>query len=139
MHGLGNDFVVVDHDAVPAGAVLDELARRVCDRHRGVGADGLLVVGPREPDGAWRIAIRNADGSRASACGTGACAVVAAARVEGWFSHPNASASAAALEPGVGDDVTVRLPGGSLRLSLGDDSIVLRGLAEEVFRGEWIS
>ena len=72
MHGLGNDFVVVDRDALPPGVPLDALARRLCDRHRGVGADGLLLVGPREGDGAWRLEIVNADGSRASACGNGA-------------------------------------------------------------------
>ena len=72
MHGLGNDFVVVDRDAVPSAVRLEDLARRVCDRHRGIGADGLLVVGPRETDGARRLEIVNADGSRASACGNGA-------------------------------------------------------------------
>jgi len=72
LHGLGNDFVVVDGDSLPAGARLDDLARRVCDRHHGIGADGLLVVGRREAGGARRLEIRNADGSRASACGNGA-------------------------------------------------------------------
>ncbi len=71
MHGLGNDFVVVDRDALPSGAALDELSRRLCDRHRGVGADGVLVAGPRE-DGAWRVTILNADGSTSGACGNGA-------------------------------------------------------------------
>lgn len=71
MHGLGNDFVVVDQAALADGP-LDELARRVCERRRGIGADGLLVVGPEDPDGGWRLAIVNADGSRAAACGNGA-------------------------------------------------------------------
>ena len=72
MHGLGNDFVVVDRDALPRDVALADLARRACDRHRAIGADGLLVVGPRESDGAWRLGIANADGSPASACGNGA-------------------------------------------------------------------
>ena len=39
-HGLGNDFLVTFH---PAVADLAELARQVCDRRRGIGADGLIV------------------------------------------------------------------------------------------------
>ncbi len=243
MHGLGNDFVVVDHEAVPADADLRDLAIHMCARRTGIGADGLLIVGPRDADGAWRLAIVNADGSVATACGngarcvarylgrgehvlrtpaedvrvawdgavaavrlraprlgrrrlvalpegdtpvrlvdvgnphavvlglppddvdlalvaarvreavgdanvgvvaldakdrlwlrvdergvgetlacgTGACAAVAAARVEGW----------------VGDRVIVRLPGGELDVALDGDAIVLRGDAQESFRGEW--
>lgn len=72
MHALGNDFVVAEREALPSAPPLDELARRLCERHTGVGADGLLVLGPRESDDSWRVEIRNADGSRASACGNGA-------------------------------------------------------------------
>lgn len=71
MHSLGNDFVVVERAELPSRAI-DELARVVCDRHRGIGADGLLVLGPRDADGAWDLEIVNADGSRANACGNGA-------------------------------------------------------------------
>ena len=42
MHGVGNDFIVFDAQEV-AGLDLRGLARRVCDRHFGVGADGVLV------------------------------------------------------------------------------------------------
>ena len=245
MHGLGNDFVVVDHDAVTDDLALEELARRVCDRHRGVGADGLLVVGPRERDGAWRLAIVNPDGSRASACGNGARCVarylgapesflhtdVERARVT-WdgalasvsfaaprvgrrqivalppgdtpvrlvdVGNPHAvvlgldpdtvdlggiaatvrerlgeanvevvslegrdtirlrvdergvgetlacgtgaigAAAAARAEGWVGDEVDVRLRGGTLRVSLERDLVTLTGPAEEVFRGEWFA
>jgi diaminopimelate epimerase len=66
-HGLGNDFLVVFH---PEVADLPELARRLCDRRRGVGADGLLV-GESEPGHAARMVLYNADGSRAEMSGNG--------------------------------------------------------------------
>ena len=66
-HGLGNDFLVVFHPAVDD---LPALARRVCDRTRGIGADGLLVA--ESADGyAARMALFNADGSRAEMSGNG--------------------------------------------------------------------
>lgn len=66
-HALGNDFLVVES---PAGVDLSDLARRVCDRRRGIGADGLLVI--HEADGyAARMEIRNADGTRAEMSGNG--------------------------------------------------------------------
>jgi len=74
MHGLGNDYVVVD---VNASIVEDPaaLAIRLCDRRRGVGADGLLLVGVHETaDLSMRIF--NADGSEPEMCGNGMrCAV----------------------------------------------------------------
>lgn len=66
-HGLGNDFLVVFH---PAIADLAALARRLCDRRRGIGADGLLV-GDSEPGYAARMVLYNADGSRAEMSGNG--------------------------------------------------------------------
>jgi|CXWL01.1.fsa_nt_gi diaminopimelate epimerase len=66
-HGLGNDFVVVFHPAVDD---LPALARYLCDRRRGIGADGLLV-GDGEPGHAARMVLYNADGSRAEMSGNG--------------------------------------------------------------------
>lgn len=66
-HGLGNDFLVAFH---PQADDLPALARRVCDRRRGLGADGLLVV--TDVDGyAARMVLYNADGSRAEMSGNG--------------------------------------------------------------------
>jgi diaminopimelate epimerase len=66
-HGLGNDFLVVFHPEVDD---LPELARRLCDRRRGIGADGLLVA--ESADGyAARMTLYNADGSRAEMSGNG--------------------------------------------------------------------
>lgn len=66
-HGLGNDFLVVFHPHVDD---LPALARRVCDRHRGVGADGLLVAESAEGYAAEMV-LYNADGSRAEMSGNG--------------------------------------------------------------------
>jgi diaminopimelate epimerase len=66
-HALGNDFLVVFH---PDVADLPSLARRLCDRRRGIGADGLLV-GESEEGYAARMTLHNADGSRAEMSGNG--------------------------------------------------------------------
>jgi diaminopimelate epimerase len=71
MNGAGNDFVLLDNrqgDLTLTG----EQIMRICDRHRGVGADGVLVLeGPR--NGAdFRMRYYNADGGEAEMCGNGA-------------------------------------------------------------------
>lgn len=67
MHGLGNDFVVVaQFKNVPTG--VNELAIDVCDRHFGIGADGLVFILPSETADV-RMRIFNADGTEAEQCG----------------------------------------------------------------------
>jgi len=71
MHGLGNDYVYVDCFAQQLDGVdLPELARRMSDRHRGVGSDGLILICPSERADAAMV-MYNADGSRAEMCGNG--------------------------------------------------------------------
>jgi diaminopimelate epimerase len=72
MHGLGNDFVVIDaiHQAVD---MTPELARRLADRRFGIGCDQLLLVeSPRLPGTDFHYRIFNADGSEVEQCGNGA-------------------------------------------------------------------
>ena len=65
--GLGNDFIVVE---AAAGTLLEaQQVARLCDRHRGVGADGVLFVS--ESDGVPRMEVINADGSVPEMCGNG--------------------------------------------------------------------
>lgn len=68
-HGYGNDFLLAAEQDVPAGADRPTLARAICDRHRGIGADGLITFsdGPR---GA-RMQLLNADGSYSEVSGNG--------------------------------------------------------------------
>jgi diaminopimelate epimerase len=70
MNGLGNDFVVVDARArkLKLGA---DAARRIGDRHRGVGFDQLLVIEPSKGKGDFALRIWNPDGSETGACGNG--------------------------------------------------------------------
>ncbi|MDH3518822.1 MAG: diaminopimelate epimerase [Myxococcales bacterium] len=69
MHGAGNDFVVLDglREALPP---IEPLARRLCDRHFGIGADQLLVVRPSDAAD-YRMEIFNADGSQVEMCANG--------------------------------------------------------------------
>jgi diaminopimelate epimerase len=67
MHGLGNDFVIVQvEDQLPIG--VSELAIQVCDRHKGVGADGLVFILPSQQAN-LQMRIFNADGTEAQQCG----------------------------------------------------------------------
>jgi diaminopimelate epimerase len=72
-HGLGNDFLVsLDPSTLPGGDELDaDFARRLCDRHRGFGADGFIVARAPRAGGDVAMELRNADGGRAEVSGNG--------------------------------------------------------------------
>lgn len=70
MHGIGNDFVVVDARARPF-VVNSGVARAIADRRTGVGCDQLIVIEPSERADAF-MRIRNSDGGEVAACGNGA-------------------------------------------------------------------
>lgn len=81
VEGLGNDFVLLDRRQ-GGEAPSAEWAAMVCDRRRGVGADGVLTLLPAEGDGDLRLLIHNADGSVPEMCGNGLRCVVAALQPE---------------------------------------------------------
>ncbi|MCB1130088.1 MAG: diaminopimelate epimerase [Verrucomicrobiae bacterium] len=71
MNGAGNDFVVVDNRDLSLDLDRDTIAA-LCDRHRGIGADGLLAVEPSENGADFKFRYYNADGGEAEMCGNGA-------------------------------------------------------------------
>lgn len=84
MHGAGNDFLLIDNFSGEFERFLDtlglkesEIARSLCDRQRGIGADGLIIIEPSKGLGgdiSWRFF--NSDGSIAKMCGNGSrCAI----------------------------------------------------------------
>lgn len=87
-HGLGNDFICIDgRGASPP--VTAALARRWCDRHRGIGADGVLVaLPPTSPQAALTMRVFNSDGSTAEMCGNGLRCFVSHAYSRWGFSGP---------------------------------------------------
>jgi diaminopimelate epimerase len=73
-HAYGNDFLYVAEPLLQ-GAALDQLSREMCDRHEGIGADGLIVYARTAAGATMRLL--NADGSRAEVSGNGVRALAA--------------------------------------------------------------
>ncbi|MDF1823742.1 MAG: diaminopimelate epimerase [Verrucomicrobiales bacterium] len=71
MNGAGNDFVVVDNRNSSLDLTRDQIAK-ICQRQRGVGADGFLAVEPAQNGADYRMRYYNADGGEAEMCGNGA-------------------------------------------------------------------
>lgn len=67
-HAYGNDFLLLDAATLPPDTDRPALARAVCDRHRGMGADGLIFYSSSRP---VRMALLNADGSYSEVSGNG--------------------------------------------------------------------
>ena len=88
MNGAGNDFVMLDNRSGNLNLGRDQLAR-LCDRHRGVGADGVLLVEKTQnAEADFRMRYYNADGGEAEMCGNGArCFARYAARLAGMDSR----------------------------------------------------
>lgn len=80
MHGIGNDFIVVDGVSNPLPEMnLAQVAKRINDRRRGVGGDGLILI-TRDPGSTLRMRMLNPDGSEAEMCGNGIRCVAKLAR-----------------------------------------------------------
>jgi diaminopimelate epimerase len=76
MHGLGNDFVVLDARARPLELSTGQV-QAIADRRRGIGCDQILIIEPAQNDGDAFMAVRNADGGVSPSCGNGARCVAA--------------------------------------------------------------
>jgi diaminopimelate epimerase len=78
--GLGNDFLIVEREALGGAQLSAERAIALCDRHRGVGGDGVLILDVESP----RMDVINSDGSVPEMCGNGIrCAALHLARRAG--------------------------------------------------------
>ena len=118
MHGLGNDFMVVD--AVTQNVYFSpELIRRLADRHLGVGFDQMLVVEPPyDPELDFHYRIFNADGSEVAQCGNGARCFARFVRLKGLTNKR---------------DIRVSTQTGRMVLSVTDDDLVCVNMGEPTF------
>jgi diaminopimelate epimerase len=113
MHGLGNDFVVLDARAGPL-ALPPATVRALADRRRGIGFDQLVVIEPpRAPGTAAWMTIRNPDGSEAEACGNATRCVAALLMDEAGTDH-------VALGTLGGTLSAERRPGGLVSVDIGE-------------------
>ena len=119
MHGCGNDFLVFEPGEVE-GLDLADLARRACDRHRGVGADGILVPAPSEIADLEMVYL-NSDGSPSEMCGNGLRCLARYAR-DGRLVD--------------GDALTVRTGAGVKKVLLFDDGSSRVDMGPPAFGGE---
>ena len=95
---LGNDYVIVEAANLPFELTPARI-RRLCDRHRGVGSDGVLVLSkPDEPGFVARLRIFNPDGSEAELSGNGAREAILYLRRAGWTDASTFSIQTAAGE-----------------------------------------
>jgi diaminopimelate epimerase len=112
MHGVGNDFIIFDPAKV-VGLDLPELARRVCDRHFGIGADGILVAFPSEVAD-LKMVYFNSDGSSSEMCGNGIRCLARYVKDRGLI-----EGNALTVETGAGVKKVVLLGDGSSRVDMG--------------------
>jgi diaminopimelate epimerase len=110
LHGLGNDFLVaLDSQQQPGPALDAAVARDVCDRHRGVGADGLILGRRLEgSDALLSFHLWNADGSEAEMSGNGIRCLAHAALDAGWVPENDPFG---VLTPAGRREVTIRRTG----------------------------
>ena len=117
MTGSGNDFVFVDGRLREPEDWSPEEIRALCDRHRGVGADGFAVVAPGSGPDRVRFHFFNDDGGRAPMCGNGA---LCATRIAAHLELANPAGMTLETDAGVYQSRCVEGPGERAELLLGD-------------------
>lgn len=108
MNGAGNDFVMIDNRAGDVDLDRAQIAR-ICDRHRGIGADGILLLEKTSNGSDFRMRYYNADGGEAEMCGNGA-------RCFARFAKKIA---------GAGEKISFETPAGVIGARLHDDLVTL--------------
>ena len=111
MHGLGNDFVVLDARAAPL-PISPTRAAAIADRHRGIGCDQFIVMEPGGEGADVFMRIRNPDGSESGACGN-------ATRCVAELAMETTGIGAATVRTLFGDLPAERLDDGTIRVDMG--------------------
>ena len=126
---LGNDYVIVEAAALPA-PLTAPVVRALCDRHTGVGADGVLLLQPPdEPGFVARLRIFNPDGSEAELSGNGAREAIMYLRHRGWTDRDQFSIQTVAgeIRPTILSATMCRVDMGRARADDGAGGVERRG------------
>jgi diaminopimelate epimerase len=117
--GLGNDFILVDNRASNEPLITPEQAEKLCDRHFGIGADGVIFALPGQNGTDYSMRIYNSDGSEPEMCGNGIrCMARFIADLEGDQAKTSyrIHTLAGLITPSMTDDGQVRVDMGHPRL-----------------------
>ena len=113
--GLGNDFILVDNRSNPEPVVTPEQAIQMCDRHFGIGADGVIFVLPGQNGTDYTMRIFNSDGSEPEMCGNGIrCMAAFIVDLEG-----NSSKSKYHIHTLAGVIIPEIMPDGQIKVDMG--------------------
>ena len=134
-HGLGNDFILIDNRQSEQPVITPTQAVKLCDRHFGIGADGVIFALPGQPGTDYTMRIFNADGSEPEMCGNGIrCLARFLADLEGKSNQVvqyRIHTLAGVITPEVKSDGQVRVDMGEPRLlaskiptTLGDEKVI---------------
>jgi len=138
MHGIGNDFVLVNGFEQPLPhEQLPELSKAMCDRRMGIGSDGLIVAEPGET-APFQMRMFNPDGSESEMCGNGIRCFAKFVRDEGLTTAKTipVETGAGLLQLDLTEDDLVTVDMGLARLKRGE--IGMSGCPEETFQGQAI-
>jgi diaminopimelate epimerase len=132
-HGLGNDFILIAETDAPEDRA--EWARRLCDRHRGVGGDGVVLHRPA-PEGIGFLLV-NADGRPGEISGNGLRCLAALAVREGWAAprhvvHTVVGPKAVVVSPAGGGRYRIETDLGAPLLASGEVPVALEPGTERV-------
>lgn len=132
-HGVGNDFVIFESEASPGIIREAEFIQRVCDRHKGVGADGVLILSPAEEAGIdFQLDYYNSDGSWETFCANGSRCAVA------FYVRQHGRSGRIVLQTGAGVHEAELLPDGLVRLQILAPRHVSDVLEVDGFRGRHV-
>lgn len=126
MHGLGNDFIVINAMSQPVSLSAATI-QLLCDRRLGIGADQLLIISEPKRSGDFTYSIFNADGSRAAHCGNGARCVASYI-----YSHGISPKRTLHLEMGEKNIETTRHENGTVTVLMGKATIIDDFLFDDV-------
>jgi diaminopimelate epimerase len=123
-HGLGNDFILIDNRTAKTPKITPEQAVQLCDRHFGIGADGVIFALPGEKDTDYTMRIFNSDGSEPEMCGNGIrCLAAFLADLEGMSRTKDAyriHTLAGVITPQLTPDGQIKVDMGLPRLLAGE-------------------
>lgn len=135
-HGLGNDFILIDNRSSSEPAITPEQAVKLCDRHFGIGADGVIFALPGKSGTDYTMRIFNSDGSEPEMCGNGIrCLAAFLADLEGVSRKSDQyriHTIAGVMTPQLMPDGQVKVDMGTPKLLAGEIPTTISPSAEKV-------